>query len=130
MLVRVKQLGLFITILIFRNGYINVCFAGQKEDNSHHTSTFEEKEKKQRSKRLLELSDQKTHDFYAKYIGQEMDVLFEKAPRGKAMHGFTDNYIRVELPASSARIEYDNEIIRVKLGDFNHDGSALKAEII
>jgi len=47
LLVRVKQLGLFITILIFRNGYINVCFAGQKEDNSHHTSTFEEKEKKQ-----------------------------------------------------------------------------------
>ena len=90
----------------------------------------EEKEKKKRSKRLLELSDQKTHDFYAKYIGDEMDVLFEKAPRGKAMHGFTDNYIRVELPASSARIEYDNEIIRVKLGDFNHDGSALKAEII
>jgi threonylcarbamoyladenosine tRNA methylthiotransferase MtaB len=90
----------------------------------------EEKEKKRRSKRLLELSDQKTHDFYAKYIGEEMDVLFEKAPRGKAMHGFTDNYIRVELPASSACIEYDNEIIRVKLGDFNHDGSALKAEII
>ena len=90
----------------------------------------EEKEKKKRSKRLLELSDQKTHDFYAKNIGDEMDVLFEKAPRGKAMHGFTDNYIRVELPASSARIEYDNEIIRVKLGDFNHDGSALKAEII
>jgi threonylcarbamoyladenosine tRNA methylthiotransferase MtaB len=90
----------------------------------------EEKEKKIRSKRLLELSDEKTHDFYAEYIGMEMDVLFEKAPRGKAMHGFTDNYIRVELPASSARIEYDNEIIRVKLGDFNHDGSALKAEII
>ena len=90
----------------------------------------EEKEKKRRSKRLLELSDQKTHDFYAKYIGEEMDVLFEKAPRGKAMHGFTDNYIRVELPSSSACIEYDNEIIRVKLGDFNHDGSALKAEII
>ncbi|WP_434503779.1 tRNA (N(6)-L-threonylcarbamoyladenosine(37)-C(2))-methylthiotransferase MtaB [Prevotella sp.] len=90
----------------------------------------EEKEKKRRSKRLLELSDQKTHDFYAKYIGEEMDVLFEKAPRGKAMHGFTDNYIRVEIPASSACIEYDNEIIRVKLGDFNHDGSALKAEII
>jgi len=90
----------------------------------------EEKEKKRRSKRLLELSDQKTHDFYAKYIGEEMDVLFEKAPQGKAMHGFTDNYVRVELPAASARIEYDNEIIRVKLGDFNHDGSALKAEII
>ena len=32
--------------------------------------------------------------------GQErsgQEVLFEKAPAGKAMHGFTRNYVRVEL---------------------------------
>lgn len=46
-----------------------------------------DKEKKLRSKRLLELSDQKTQEFYAQYIGTEVEVLFEKAPRGKAMHG-------------------------------------------
>ena len=82
-------------------------------------------DKKQRSQRLLDLSEQKTQDFYAKYIGTEAEVLFEKAPRGKAMHGFTANYIRVELPASKAKEEYDNEIMRVKLKGFNRDKSAL-----
>lgn len=90
----------------------------------------DDKEKKRRAHRLLVLSDEKTQAFYAEHIGQEADVLFEKAARGKAMHGFTENYVRVELPASQAREEYDNQIIRVKLGDFNHDKTALKAEII
>ena len=89
-----------------------------------------EKEKKLRSKHLLELSDEKTFRFYEQYIGQEAEVLFEKATRGRAMHGFTKNYIRVELSAQDAKPEYDNEILRVKLGDFNHDKTALKATII
>ena len=90
----------------------------------------DDKEKKRRAHQLLVLSDEKTQAFYAEQIGPEADVLFEKAARGKAMHGFTENYVRVELPASQAREEYDNQIIRVKLGDFNHDKTALKAEII
>lgn len=88
-----------------------------------------EQDKKLRSKRLLQLSDEKTHAFYAKHVGQEAEVLFEKANRGRAMHGFTRNYIRVELPAALAREEYDNQLITVKLGEFNHDRSALKAMI-
>jgi threonylcarbamoyladenosine tRNA methylthiotransferase MtaB len=40
-------------------------------------------DKKNRSKRLLALSDEKTHAFYASYIGKEDEVLFEKASRGK-----------------------------------------------
>ena len=87
-------------------------------------------DKKQRSQRLLDLSEQKTQDFYSSYIGTEAEVLFEKAPRGKAMHGFTANYIRVELPASKAKEEYDNEIMRVKLKGFNRDKSALICEVI
>lgn len=88
-----------------------------------------EHDKKLRSKRLLQLSDEKTHAFYAKHVGQEAEVLFEKANRGRAMHGFTRNYIRVELPAALAKEEFDNQLITVKLGDFNHDRSALKAMI-
>lgn len=88
-----------------------------------------ERDKKLRSKRLLQLSDEKTHAFYAKHMGQEAEVLFEKANRGRAMHGFTRNYIRVELPAALAKEEFDNQLITVKLGDFNHDRSALKAMI-
>lgn len=89
-----------------------------------------DKDKRERSHRLLELSDRKTQAFYASYIGQESYVLFEKAPKGKAMHGFTENYIRVELPAKLADDSLDNTIVKVRLGEFNHDQSALKAELI
>ena len=82
-------------------------------------------DKRERSRRLLDLSDAKTQAFYQRYIGTEAEVLFEKAPRGKAMHGFTKNYIRVELPASEACQEYDNELLRVRLVQFNHDKTAL-----
>lgn len=88
------------------------------------------KDKKARSQRLIDLSEKKTQDFYAQHIGKDVEVLFEKAPRGKAMHGFTRNYVRVELPASQAKEEYDNQIIRVHLSGFNHDKSALKCEIL
>ena len=89
----------------------------------------DERDKKLRSKRLLELSDEKTYAFYAAHIDQEAEVLFEKATRGKAMHGFTRNYIRVELPPSQASEELDNQLVKVRLGDFNHDMTALKAII-
>ena len=85
-----------------------------------------ERDKKLRSKRLLELSDQKIHDFYQQFVGTTMDVLLEKASRGRAMHGFTNNYVRVELSPADARPEYDNQIMKVRLGDFNAGGNALK----
>ena len=86
-------------------------------------------EKKRRSKLLLDLSEEKRLAFYESHIGTLADVLFEKSNRGRSMHGFTRNYIRVELPASIARESYDNQIIKVRLKGFNHDKSALKAEI-
>ena len=85
-----------------------------------------EQDKKLRSKRLLDLSDEKTIAFYQQHIGQEAEVLFEKAPRGKAMHGFTKNYIRVELPAKDADPTLDNQIVKVKLGELTPDKQALK----
>ncbi len=90
----------------------------------------DDREKKHRAHKLLKLSDEKTRVFYAAHIGQEADVLFEKAARGKAMHGFTDNYIRVELSPDQAKEEYDNQILRVRLGEFNFDQSSLKAELL
>ena len=87
-----------------------------------------DQEKKSRSKRLLELSDQKTQAFYARHIGQEAEVLFEKSVRGRMMHGFTKNYIRVELPKADGN-QLDNQLVSVRLGDFNRDKSALKAEL-
>ena len=45
------------------------------------------------------------------------------------MHGFTKNYIRVELSPADAKAEYDNQLINVVLGDFNHDKTALKVKV-
>jgi threonylcarbamoyladenosine tRNA methylthiotransferase MtaB len=89
-----------------------------------------DKDKKERVHQLLKLSDEKTLAFYADHIGKEADVLFEKAAHGKAMHGFTKNYIRVELPPSDDNDRLDNEIVRVKLGGFNFDKSALKGQLL
>ncbi len=90
----------------------------------------DDRTKKERSRRLLELSDAKTLAFYERFIGMEAEVLFEKAPRGKAMHGFTRNYVRVELSPAKAKEEYDNMLINVRLTSFNHDKTALIAEIL
>ncbi len=87
----------------------------------------DEKEKKARCRKLIALSQAKTEAFYARHIGCEMEVLLEKAPRGKAMHGFTRNYIRTEIAAREARQEYDNTLVRLRLTGFNHDKSALVA---
>ena len=88
------------------------------------------KDKKLRSKRLLDLSDKKTLDFYSRHIGQEAEVLFEKAPRGRAMHGFTRNYIRVELPPQEADPQLDNQLVKVRLGELTRDRQSLKVIII
>ena len=88
-----------------------------------------DKDKKLRSKRLLALSDEKMVAFYRRHIGQEAEVLFEKAPRGKAMHGFTRNYIRVELPAQQADPQLDNQLVKVTLGELTAKQDALRVYI-
>ena len=83
-------------------------------------------EKHRRSQQLLELSDEKTRAFYARHIGQTMPVLLERPKPGLPMHGFTPNYIRVEVPHDAA---LDNQLVSVRLGDFNADGTALLGAI-
>ena len=87
----------------------------------------DEKEKKARCRKLIALSQAKTEAFYARHIGCEMWVLLDKAPLGKAMHGFTRNYRRTEIAAREARQEYDNTLVKLRLTGFNHDKSALVA---
>lgn len=79
-----------------------------------------------RSNRFLELSSAKLHDFYARFIGQTRPVLLERAHRGERMYGFTDNYIKVELPVLE---HLDNHIVPVRLEGFNADGTALRAAL-
>ncbi len=84
-------------------------------------------EKHKRSQRLLALSDEKTHSFYARHVGQVMPVLMEKNKAGLPMHGFTPNYIRVEVENDPS---LDNKVVNVLLGEFNEEGTALKGTIL
>ena len=84
-------------------------------------------EKHRRSQMLLALSDEKTKAFYETHIGRESVVLMEKSKAGTPMHGFTDNYVRVELPHDNS---LDNQLLRVRMGGFNEDGTALLGTII
>ena len=90
-----------------------------------HVVASEEKHK--RSQRLLTLSDEKTQAFYVRHIGQTMPVLMEKTKAGMPMHGFTANYIRVEVENDPS---LDNKMVDVLLGELNEDGTALKGTIL
>lgn len=90
--------------------------------------TVDEQEKKRRSKLLLDMSDRKLHAFYEAHIGHDTEVLLEKAMRGKAMHGFTPDYVRVELPARLADESLDNMIVKVRLAGFNAKHDALMVD--
>ena len=89
-------------------------------------------EKKERSQKILDLSESITHAFYERYIGKVRPVLLEHSKSKRTMHGFTDNYIRVEinLPEGISSDMVDNTIVNVRLGEWNEDGTALKGEII
>lgn len=80
-----------------------------------------------RSQRLLTLSEKKTQTFYERHIGQTMEVLLEKSKPGAKMHGFTENYIRVEVDGDQS---LDNKVVIVRLGDFSEDGTALQGIIV
>ena len=83
--------------------------------------------KHERSERMLQLSDAKQHAFYQHHIGEVMPVLLEHSKTQNVMHGFTPNYIKVEVECKGA---YDNVVVPVRLGEFVADGSALKGTML
>ncbi len=82
--------------------------------------------KHERSQRLLQLSDAKTHAFYSRHMGVTLPVLLERSKPGQPMHGFTPNYIRVEVPRNDA---LDNQVVLLRMGFFNADATALLGEV-
>jgi len=74
------------------------------------------KEKQERSRQLLELSDRKLKEFYRSQTGSVHAVLFEHTKRGNKMQGFTENYIKVEADYNPSWI---NRLIRITLDEFD-----------
>jgi threonylcarbamoyladenosine tRNA methylthiotransferase MtaB len=83
--------------------------------------------KHERTQRLLSLSDEKLKAFYTHHIEKIMPVLLEKTSADNFMHGFTPNYIRVEISANNV---WDNQIIPICLGGFNEAETALSGSVV
>lgn len=71
-----------------------------------------QEEKHRRVTELLAISDQKLRRFHLQCEGQTRPVLFEDAKVGGYICGFTDNYIKVQLPYDKTLA---NQIIPVQL---------------
>jgi threonylcarbamoyladenosine tRNA methylthiotransferase MtaB len=73
--------------------------------------------RKQRNKMLRILSDKKRQHFYRSQIGKSLTALFEHHIDDKnMMSGFTENYVRVRMPAVT---EYINSTVHVTLDSFD-----------
>ena len=85
------------------------------------------RERHERCNKMIYFSNKKLRAFYEAYQGTIRPVLFEQPAKGAPMHGFTDNYIRVEMPYDREAI---NEVRLVQLGEFNEAGDALMARYV
>ncbi len=79
-----------------------------------------------RSRRLHVLSDKKQRCFNERFIGRNKKVLIESTRKKDIMYGFTDNYIKVELPFDES---LQNKIVTVRLESVL-ENSNMKAVLI
>jgi threonylcarbamoyladenosine tRNA methylthiotransferase MtaB len=69
--------------------------------------------RKERTHKLRRLSRKKRFQFDTLFQYQTRPVLFEKPKDNGTMYGWTDNYVRVGIPADP---QYENKILPVELG--------------
>ena len=65
--------------------------------------------------------------FYGSQIGSVRNVLFEREEHDDLIYGFTENYVRVEVPYDPLLV---NELVEVKLEEFSPNGNLKAQEVI
>lgn len=80
----------------------------------------------ERNAMLRTLSEKKRYHFYSQFVGQERLALMEEEQKGHIMHGFTDNYIKVNVPYDAALV---NQLVPVMLEGIDDDGN-MKATVV
>lgn len=81
----------------------------------------------ERSAMLRSLSAKKRRYFYEQHVNEVRKVLFEAEPSNGMMHGFTDNYIKVEMPYDPLLV---NEIVPVQLEGIGPSGDMLGDTVV
>ncbi|MCC0635443.1 MULTISPECIES: tRNA (N(6)-L-threonylcarbamoyladenosine(37)-C(2))-methylthiotransferase MtaB [unclassified Clostridioides] len=71
-----------------------------------------------RSEQLLNLSKENFSKFATKFIGSELEVLFEQNIEGNKFEGLTSNYIRVVVESDK---NIQGQILKVKINDVKNE---------
>jgi len=79
-------------------------------------------ERRRRNQALRGLSEMKRREFYRQHLGATRPVLFEQHKTPGLTGGFTDNYIKVEMPAEAGAL---NTIAPVLLENLSADGEVV-----
>lgn len=79
-------------------------------------------ERRRRNEMLSILSEKKRRHFYEQSLGEQRQVLFEKHSNAALMSGYTDNYIKIELPFDESLL---NTVSNVELNSIAESGNVL-----
>ena len=89
------------------------------------TPVVSQQAKHERVKEMMDISAAKLAEFAAEYKGTVRKVLVEHSSKNGFMWGFTDNYLKVKLPADS---RLANKIVDVRIGGYSDE--EVEGEII
>jgi threonylcarbamoyladenosine tRNA methylthiotransferase MtaB len=84
----------------------------------------EPKVKQERSKTLLDISNEKLRVFNESQKGTHRKVLFEQTKHGGKMHGFTENYVKIVVDYVPALV---NNVVEIIVGEYDDSEMAMKA---
>ncbi len=85
-------------------------------------------EKDERVARMLQLSDDKLRGFTSRFIGTCRPVLFEQSAHGSGLlHGFTDNYLRVEVQCADDLV---NQVVSTRIDAMTDDVETVKGVVM
>ena len=76
------------------------------------TNQIEEAVKKQRVHLMQKMAEQSAVEFYQRFLGRELEVLFEQEQDGY-MEGLTSNYIRVYIKNDGAITSGDIRLVKL-----------------
>ena len=84
-------------------------------------------EKHRRTAVMIDLSDKKLTEFTSRFINTVRPVLLEHGSTPDVLSGFTDNYLKVKVPADNS---LDNTIVNVELKSYNPKAEESKGVIV
>jgi len=102
--------------------YLHV-FSYSERENTIATkleNSVPKEERKKRSQILRNLSEKKKTNFYLENLNTIRPTLIELRQKKEHLNGYTDNYIKIEVPYKK---ELENKIVNIKATSLNDNGN-------